>query len=159
MDESLHHQPLSAFRPLFASLIPPEISALNGTYRAEFTGPWWLRKTAGPSLALAHFRGWWGKQFTGGEDGSNLFLRDGQIKPLFSFKLALLPSLVDGKPSAVVQYLQTAPFPWYFVRDELRWLDQSKGGSAEGCLLGLTIINKGFLSRLAFPFILMRQDH
>lgn len=58
---------------------------------------------------------------------------------------------MDVKPGLTVQYAPECPFPWPFVIDELRCLD-------ENCLLGLTIINLGLLRSLAFPFLLFPQE-
>jgi hypothetical protein len=62
-----------------------------------------------------------------------------------------MPSLVDGKPGVTVQYPKDSPFPWPLVVDELRRLDDTT-------LLGLTIVNAGFLRKLAFPFLLYYQE-
>ena len=144
---------LPSFKSLFAHLLPPQSSELKGIYQAEFVGPFWLRKTAGPFLALASFKGWWGKQFGGVEQGVNLFFRSGKLLALHPFTLTIMPSLVDDKPSVVIRYAPNAPFPWYFAQDELRWFDD-----ARTMLLGLTILNKGILRRLAFPFLLHPCD-
>ena len=57
----LNQLPLSAFKPLFGSLPPPELALTTGAFQAEFTGPGWLRKIAGPGLTLVGLGGWWGK--------------------------------------------------------------------------------------------------
>ena len=147
----LSGKPLSSFKPLFTTLAPPALASLQGVYRGQFTGPLWLRLTAAPSLVLAGLGGWWGKTFPGDATGLNLVLRHGRLQPCFPIRLALLPSLVDGKPCLAVHYTAECPFPWPHVIDELRCLDDT-------CLLGLTIINLGFLRRLAFPFLLTPQE-
>jgi hypothetical protein len=149
--QRLNQQPLSAFKSIFTSLSPPEIYTLNGVYRAEFTGPIWLRKAAGPSLALAGLGGWWGKIFQEDGTGFNLVYRRDQLQRTFPIELVTIPSLVDGKPGLTVHYTKDNPFPWPFIIDELRRLNET-------CLLGLTIVNIGFLRKLAFPFLLHFQD-
>ena len=148
--QKLNQQPLQAFKPIFSSLSSPDRNSLVGVYRAEFTGPAWLRKSAGPSLSLAGMGGWWGKEFSGGTTAVNLVYRGGQLRRIFSMQLVNIPSQVDGKPGLTLQYARNNPFPWPFVIDELRRLDET-------CLLGLTIINLGFLRKLAFPFLLQSQ--
>jgi hypothetical protein len=149
--QSLNRQPLGAFKSIFASLSPPEMHSLQGVYQAEFTGPLWLRKTAGPCLVLAGMGGWWGKEFLQDGTGVNLVYQGGRLRPHFPIRLAAMPSLVDGKPGVTVQYAKDSPFPWPMVVDELRSLDETN-------LLGLTIVNAGFLRKLAFPFLLHHQE-
>lgn len=144
-------KPLSYFKPLFATLSPPAVPTLKGVYRGQFTGPAWLRASAPSSLALAGLSGWWGKIFPGDGTGHNLVLRQGKIQRRFPIRLVALLSLVDSQPGLTVQYTSGCPFPWPHVIDELRCLDET-------CLLGLTIINLGFLRRLAFPFLLFPED-
>lgn len=43
-----------------------------------------------------------------------------------------------------------APFPWRFVRDELRAVDAPT-------LLGMTVVDLPVLRHLAFPFLLERE--
>jgi len=148
--QKLNRQPLQAFKSIFTSLSSPEIDSLVGVYRAEFTGPAWLRKSAGPSLSLAGLGGWWGKEFCGGATAVNLVYRGGQLKRIFSMQLVNISSQVDGKTGLTLQYARTNPFPWPFVIDELRRLDET-------CLLGMTIVNFGLLRKLAFPFLLQFQ--
>ncbi|MCJ7529619.1 MAG: hypothetical protein MUO64_01145 [Anaerolineales bacterium] len=149
--QGLNQQPLRAFKSIFASLSPPEIHSLKGLYQAEFTGPLWLRKAAGPCLVLAGMGGWWGKEFHQDGTSVNLVYRGGRLRPHFPIRLAAMPSLVDGKPGVTVQYPKDSPFPWPLVVDELRRLDDTT-------LLGLTIVNAGFLRKLAFPFLLYYQE-
>jgi hypothetical protein len=146
----LNEQPLSSFKPLFASLPPPDPHALHGIYRAEFTGPAWLRKTAPIAIALGGLRGWWGKRFDGDRGSHNLVRRGGRLKLSLPITLAAIPSLVDGRTGVTVQYPRACPFPWPWVVDELRQI-------GEDCLLGMTIVNVAGLRRMAFPFLLHRQ--
>jgi hypothetical protein len=144
-------KPLSSFKLLFTTLTPPDLHSIKGVYRGQFTGPSWLRLSAAPSLALAGLGGWWGKVFPGDCTGHNLVLRQGNLMPRLPIRLAAIPSLVDGKPGLTVLYTSECPFPWPHVIDELRCLDETN-------LLGLTIINLGFLRRLAFPFLLTPEE-
>ena len=147
----LNQLPLSAFKPLFASLPPPELAKTTGVFQAEFTGPGWLRKIAGPGLALVGLGGWWGKVFDGEGAGANLVRRNGALQRIFPVQVALAPSAVDGKPSLVVRYTRGCPFPWPYVVDELRCLDETG-------LLGLTYVNAGLLRKLGLPFLLHPQE-
>ena len=147
----LNQLPLSAFKPLFMSLPPPELALTTGVFQAEFTGPGWLRKIAGPGLALVGLGGWWGKVFDGQGAGANLVSCKGALQRIFPVQLTLAPSAVDGKPSLAVHYTHGCPFPWPFVVDELRCLDET-------CLLGLTYVNAGLLRKLLLPFLLHPQE-
>ena len=102
-------------------------------------------------MTLAGLGGWWGKIFAGDGTAHNLVLRQGKLYRRFPIRMLTIPSLVDGKPGLTVQYTTECPFPWPHVIDELRCLDET-------CLLGLTIINLGFLRRLAFPFLLFPEE-
>ena len=145
----LNQKPLKAFKPLFATLAPPEIGMLTGVYEAAFTGPGWLRLSAGPSLALSGLGGWWGKDFTDG-GGINLVLRSGRLQPIFPFRTVLASSAIDGKPAVIVRYTADCPFPWQYIFDEVREIEA-------GRLLGMTLIDVAGLRRMAFPFLLERR--
>ena len=147
----LNRKPLSAFKPLFAMLAPPDLNTLAGVYEAAVTGPGWLRTSAVPSLALSGLGGWWGKEFTQA-DGSNLVLRDGQIQRVIPFQTTLTASAIDGKPAIVVRYTQDCPFPWGYIFDEVRQIEA-------GRLLGMTLIDAAGLRRMAFPFLLERRAY
>lgn len=65
-------------------------------------------------------------------------------------------SQVDGRPGLALHYNGMAqagvpaPFPWRFVRDELRAVDAPT-------LLGMTVVDLPVLRHLAFPFLLERE--
>ncbi len=147
----LNQQPLSGFKSLFGSLTIPEINSLEGFYQAEFTGPEWLRRLAGPTLALGGLGGWQGKEFGASQMGVNLVFRQGGLQRRFPFTFLTTASALDGGPSIAVHYTQECPFPWLWIVDELRSLDDC-------CLLGMTYIHKGLLKKLAFPFLLHTSE-
>ncbi len=154
--ESLVGKPLSYFKPHFSLLRPPSVDELKGVYRGQFTGPAWLRFSAPSTLALGGMSGWWGKIIQEEGRGFNLVLRQKCLKLIFPIRLATIPSLVDGKPGLTVQYSAECPFPWPHVIDELRWLENPL--LYEPCLLGLTIVQLGFLRNFAFPFLLFPDE-
>jgi hypothetical protein len=143
----LNRKPLSAFKPLYGTLIPPDADSLHGTYRGVFIGPPWLRSIAPIGLSLLSFGGWWGKILKNGKTGLNIYKRSGELQKSNPVNLSTQSSLVDGKPSVIVKYSKENPFPWPYVIDELRSLDDK-------CILGLTITNVGLLNRIALPFLL-----
>ena len=147
----LNKKPLTAFKPLFASLSPPELEYLPGMYEAGFTGPAWLRKAAVPSIALGGLGGWWGKEF-GAEGGTNLVLREGQMQRIFPFLSVQTASAIDGKPTITVRYTIECPFPWPHIFDELREIEP-------GRLLGMTVVDAPGLRRMAIPFLLERREN
>jgi len=126
----LNKKALSTFKPLFATLDPPDLKLLTGVYEAAVTGPGWLRMSAGPSLALSGLGGWWGKDFTEG-GGINIVLRDGQMQRIIPFQTTLAASAIDGRPAVVVRYTDECPFPWPHIFDEVRQIEA-------GRLLGMT---------------------
>jgi hypothetical protein len=141
---------LKQFRDLFASLPVPEATSIRGVYRAAFVGPGWLRTSAGPALALSGLGGWWGKEFNADGTAVNIVLRAGKFSTRFPMKLVTTKSLIDGSDSLSVHYQAGNPFPWMFIVDELRRMD-------EDTLLGMTLANVNGLRRLAFPFTLQFQ--
>lgn len=147
----LNRKSLSTFKPFFTTLDPPQLDSLAGVYEAGFTGPGWLRLSAGPSLALGGLGGWWGKDFTPG-GGMNIVLRQGQFQRIFPFHTRLDASAIDGKPAIIVRYSEECPFPWTHIFDELRQIEA-------GRLLGMTLVDAPGLRRLAFPFLLEYRAH
>ena len=144
---TLNAHSLRGFRRLFITLPVPDAATLSGTFRAEFVGPGWLRKIAPTALVLGGLGGWWGKQFAGDGRGTNIVHRDGVLAPVMPVDLGLADSLIDRRPCVAVTYPAGSPFPWPWVVDELRFLD-------DDTLLGLTLLNLRGARRVAFPFLL-----
>jgi hypothetical protein len=123
---------------------------MQGIYQAVFVGPWWLRTIAGPGLYPLGLGGWWGKQFDGSGQGTNIVRRDGRLSPKLPVALAERSSLIDGRPCLAVIYPPESPFPWPWVVDELRSLDDER-------LLGMTLVARRPLYKIALPFQLTRR--
>lgn len=134
----------------FVTLPAPSGAALSGFYRSRFIGPWWLRLSAGPSVALAGLPGWQGKRFITATQATNVLLRQGERSDCLSMSCAVTDSVIDGRPVAALCYGADAPRPWRWVRDELRQLDA-------GTLMGMTVIELPLLRHLSFPFLLTRD--
>ncbi len=149
--QSLLGKPFNSFAPLFFSLAPPEISALTGVYRAEFVGPGWLRTLAPLALALGGLRGWWGKAFGEQGDAINIVERGGIQRRVLPMTVVTAPSLLDGKPAVTLHYPPGSRFPWYWIVDELRRLDETT-------LLCVTLVNLSWVPKAAFPFLLQRVE-
>jgi hypothetical protein len=149
-EESLTKGSLASFRTLFSSLTLPDLTALRGVYQSAFVGPLWLRTIAGPGLYPLGLGGWWGKQFDGHGRGSNIVQRGGRLSTMLPVTLAEMPSLIDQQPCLAVIYPPESPFPWPSVIDELRMIDDRR-------LLGMTLVTRRPLSRLALPFLLTRR--
>jgi hypothetical protein len=126
---------------LFKSLAVPDAASIRGRYRAA---------CAGPALALTGLRGWWGKEFHADGTAVNLLRRGGELVPRFPMIVVRAGSMIDRQDGLALHYRRGSPFPWMFVVDELRRLDDT-------ALLGMTVPNAGGLRRLAFPFLLQRQ--
>ncbi len=75
--EKLNKLSLKDFGDLFASAA---IYNMQGTYRAAFVGPGWLRATAGPAIAAGGLGHWWGKRIAKDGQATNLVWRDGTLK-------------------------------------------------------------------------------
>lgn len=149
--KQLKDQSLAACRSLFKSLAAPQNANINGRFQAEFVGPSWLRRAAGPALAVGGLGGWWGKDFDGKGGGLNLVEQDGALQTRIPVRLQIAISRIDHRPCVAIIYLHGSPFPWPLIEDELRWLD-------EQTLLGLTMFTKAGLHRISFPFLLHRQN-
>lgn len=141
---------LLAYATAFERLSVPSEAELHGRFRAEFIGPAWLRLTAGPSVALAGLRDWWGKELSGVGPAHNLVGRRGHMVRTLPMQLRFANSLVDGRACAALRYGPESPRPWPHVVDELRTLDEAR-------LLGMTVIDVPLLRALAFPFLLVRE--
>ena len=142
--------PLRKFRDLFASLSVPEAASIRGKYHAAFVGPAWLRTSAGPSLQITGLGGWWGKEFHDDGTAINIVLRAGQFSTRFPMKFVNAKSFIDGRDGLALHYQPGNPFPWMFVVDEIRCMDEST-------LLGMTLANVSGLRGMAFPFILQKE--
>lgn len=143
---------LSSLATRFRALPLPAVTALTGIYRAELVGPAWLRRAAGPALALGGLGGWWGKEFLRDGRGLNLVLRGGRFSRIFPFELVQARSLLEDGPARLIRYARECPFPWPFIVDELRQFDP-------GWLWGMTLIAGGGFPRIPFPFLLHYEEH
>ena len=150
LSKSLQRGSLGELRTFFSTLPAPVEALRTGSFRAEFIGPWWLRLSSGPSIALAGLPGWSGKRFLTPSSATNLLRRQQGLTEALTMDCVPGRSLVDGRPGLALHYGQTAPRPWRWVRDELRAIDADT-------LLGMTVIALPVLRHLAFPFLLLRE--
>ena len=137
------------FKEKFASLDPPE--ALAGVWRGKPVGPGWFVTLAGPGLAIGGLGGWWGKDFDGQGGIDNLLERGGEFRRALPGKVQRAGSLVDGKPCLRIVYPKGSRLPWTWIVDELRQV-------GDGELLGMMVLNIGWLPHLAFPFSLRAEE-
>lgn len=142
---------LSHIRQVFNELEPAPVQVREGFFRACFIGPWWLRASAGPSVALSGLPGWQGKRFLDADTATNVLrTASGSVEKL-RMQCREGASLVDGRQGVALHYGKDAVLPWRWVVDELRVLN-------EDTLLGMTVINLPVLRHLAFPFLLQRES-
>lgn len=141
---------LLRLRQVFGRLPAPPVAMRSGFYQARFIGPWWLRGSGPLGVALGGLPGWQGKRFLTPDRATNVLLRRGARIDRLELRCTETASLIDGWPSALLDYGAQAPRPWRWVRDELRALDDNR-------LLGMTVIDLPGLRGLAFPFLLERQ--
>lgn len=138
---------IGSLRQQFCSLAPPALDRLTGAYRAEFIGPAWLRALAPPALALGGLAGWWGKTFDGQGGATNIVVRGGIQSAVLPMVVLEAPSRIDARPSLTLHYPAGSPFPWQWVIDEMRKLDDTT-------LLCVSMARPRPLVWLAFPFLL-----
>ena len=142
---------LRFYRDTFSQLPSPTGRALRGRFRAEFVGPFWLRYTARPGIALMGLRKWFGKELSGIGDAHNLVWHSQSLIRTLPMTLGHRASFVDGKPCGLLSYGAASGFPFRHIVDELRVVN-------DDCLLGMTIADAPVLRRLPFPFLLVRSD-
>jgi len=149
--QALNSQPLSRFKDLFNTLESPAISEMNGRFQAEFVGPGWLRAVAPPGLAPLGLGGWQGKTFDSHGGGMNVVRRKGKLQEIIPIVLQETASRINGRSVLTITYPPGSRFPWPWIVDEIRWLDNST-------LLGMTLVTKAGLHRLALPFLLHKME-
>lgn len=149
--DALSKASLSGIRQVFQGLEPVPVPMREGFFQARFIGPWWLRASAGLSIALSGLPGWQGKRFLDTDTATNVLSgANGRVEKLRMHCL-VGTSLIDGRLGVALHYGRDAVLPWRWIVDELRVLD-------DGTLLGMTVINLPVLRHLAFPFLLRRES-
>jgi len=126
-------------------------SRRQGDWRAVFTGPWWLRLSAAPAIALSGMPGWFGKRFATPETAVNLLRSAEGLREVLSMRCEEQPSWHDGRTCSVLLYGRKARLPWRWVRDELRQLDEQHW-------LCMTYVDLPLLRALGCPFMLVRDN-
>ncbi len=149
--EEFNRMSLKQFKDLFVSLLIPNPDEIRGKYRAAFVGPAWLRASAGPALAVTGLGGWWGKEFFNDGTAINIIFHAGNFSARFRMQFVHARSFIDSKDGLALHYQKGNPFPWMYVVDEIRRVDEST-------LLGMTIANVRGLRGMAFPFILQKDS-
>jgi hypothetical protein len=149
--DALSGAPLSRIRQVFAGLEPAPAQVRFGFFRASFIGPWWLRSSAGPSLALSGLAGWQGKRFLDEGTATNVLKAKGGLVEKLRMQCQPHVSAIDGRSGVALRYGATAVPPWRWVVDELRVLD-------DDTLLCMTTVDLPLLRRLSFPFLLRRAS-
>ena len=147
LPSALNRLGLFEFPRLFAKLDPPMPDTLRGVFKGSFVGPGWLRRLAGPLLAVTGLGGWWGKDFDREGNAVNLVLRRGQMQRCFPMLLDEGVSRLDGRPGLSLCYDPQNPLPWPWIVDELRSLQP-------GMLLGMSMLRLPALKWMALPFVL-----
>lgn len=151
MTDSLTLASLSELHTLFTTLHAPEAEQRHGFFRAKFIGPWWLRLSGKPSVAISGLPGWQGKRFLDSDTVTNVLKKsNGTQRDILSMTCVAGLSQIDGKLGVALHYGADAPKPWRWVRDELRMVNTNT-------FLGMTIIDLPVLRRIAFPFLLVRE--
>lgn len=149
--ERLNRLSLFEFPEYFSSLAAPRAESLQGLYSGSFVGPAWLRRLAGPLLAITRMGNWLGKDFDAEGRAINLVRTKEGIVQKFPMQLVEQESLIDGKPGLALRYESNNPFPWPWIIDELRSIQHD-------LVLGMTITQIGPLARLPLPFVLESRE-
>ncbi|TGL62262.1 hypothetical protein EHQ58_03415 [Leptospira ognonensis] len=123
----------------------------QGTFEVQWTGPRWFQFVAKHGLGLLGFKYWFGKEFFGNEDATNLFKIPGSITKLRKYPMSVKigVSRIDGNTSIQVSYPQSTRFPWPYVIDEFRSVN-------DDVLIGLSYLK--WAPIFPMPFYLMRKE-
>lgn len=148
--EKLQSASIFEILTIFKSLDPAPVNMRQGFYRAAFIGPWWLRRSARPSIALSGLVDWQGKKFIDTSSATNILKHKSGCIEKLSMQCVEQTSLVDAKNSVALVYGEHGPMPWRWVVDELRQFD-------EQTLLCMTTIDLPLLRHFSFPFLLSRD--
>jgi hypothetical protein len=143
--------PMGDFSRLYGELVAGDTAVPKGVYKGTYVGPAWLKALAPHSMVVSGLGGWWGKDFFPGGKTYNLVQRDEEIRRVIPMQLAVINSRLDGAPALALIYDKQNPFPWPYIVDELRSLD-------EAALLGMMYLNVNALPKIAFPFLLQKVD-
>ena len=149
MHSPLHGLGLRQLYTCYGGLPAVPSSSRQGAWRAVFIGPWWLRLSAAPAIALSGMPGWFGKRFETPESAVNLLRSDQGLREVLSMRCEEQPSWYDARPCVALIYASNARLPWRWVRDELRQLDDDHW-------LCMTYVDLPLLRRLGSPFMLER---
>ncbi len=109
-------------RQAFGQLSAPDPRELAGRWDAELVGRPALRRLAAAVFALSPMRGWCGKGIAESGDVRNLVRRGSTLTEIAGATVARGPSMLDGRPAAVVEYSQMASPLLRRAHGELRWL-------------------------------------
>lgn len=142
--------PLRKFRTLFGALSIPQANSLPGRYHDTFVGPAWLRIAVKPALLITGLGGWWGKEIFQDGTAINIVLRNGKLSRCFPMKVICGKSVLDRQNGLALRYQKGNPFPWMFIIDEIRRID-------EITLLGMSRLNIPGLRWFAIPFVLQKS--
>lgn len=140
---------LAEIQTIYQKLKPAPLEMRQGIYQAHFIGPWWITKSAGPSLSLSGLAGWYGKRFIQNDKAINLLIHCGEKSEKLEMDCVDEMSLIDGAPTVALIYGEKAPIPWRWVIDEVRTYDDQT-------LLCMTIVKLPILRYFPFPFLLCR---
>ena len=147
----LNKQSIGWYRAQFSTLDSPTIAQMNGRFRSEFVGPSWLRTIAPPGLAILGLGGWQGKIFDGSGNGMNIVQRKDELQEIMPVVLKEEISKINGRSGLNITYPPGSRLPWPWVVDEIRWLD-------DNTILGMTLVTKAGMHRLALPFLLHKTS-
>ena len=98
-------------------------------------------------LAIAGLGGWWGKEIAADDTAINLVHRQGNFEYRFPMLMIEETSFLDGKTGRSFHYRKDNPFPWPYIVDEMRRIDDNH-------ILGMTLANIRPFRRFGFPFVL-----
>jgi hypothetical protein len=136
-------------RRTYSQLKAPTLPGALGRYRAVFTGSTLRRAIGAQVIGLLGFRGWWGKDLCADGWVQNLFMVQGTLTRKFPTRMDPAVSKLDGGPALALTYPRTMRWPWPWVTDELRALDDDH-------LLGMSLFSQFPLTARPTPFILQR---
>ncbi|MFX9008178.1 hypothetical protein ABTN33_20035, partial [Acinetobacter baumannii] len=77
---------------------------LSGFYQARFIGPWWLRASGRPGVALMGLPQWQGKRFLTRDLATNIIGNGATTRERLTMHCTLTGSALDGRDCAALTY-------------------------------------------------------
>lgn len=123
----------------------------QGTFEVLWTGPKWFQFIAKHGIGIFGFKNWYGKEFFGNQEATNVFKvpASKMLIQKYPMNVKIGASRIDGNISIQVSYPTSTRFPWPYVIDEFRSVN-------DDILIGVSYLK--WAPIFPMPFYLMRKE-